>query len=82
MQWSVPPTLLAYPPMVMPIEFAEYTSYHEASHGALVLAGHLDADVYVMDQIAFDDNLGAAVHVNTVSIVLVTLTGLFMAEML
>src|SRR5437879_10677647 len=41
---------------------------------ALVLAGHLDADVYVMDQVALDDNLRAAVHINTIGIVLVSLT--------
>ena len=47
---------------------------HKAGYVALVLAGHLDADVYVMDQVSLDDNLRATVHVNTIGIVLVTLT--------
>src|SRR5437588_8025541 len=39
-----------------------------------MLAGHLDANVYVVDQVALDDDMRPAVYVNTIGIVLVTLT--------
>src|SRR5271166_3930079 len=44
---------------------------HVAGDAPLMLAGQLDADIVVMQDVAFDHNARAAVHIDTVGAVIV-----------